>query len=269
MSGNKIFTSLLILLLIFQLTGCKVSGDPEPQIDCSQSGLKVELLELANVSGCDKEDGSITVQGSGGEGQLTFNINGGSFQGDPSFDNLKAATYSIIVQDENGCTASSFFTVKTDGASVAISEVQVAEAGCGSAEGNLSIIATGNGEVMYKLGNGAFQASPDFTGLTSGNYEVTVKDETGCTTSQQAYVNSGISYDDEVKAIITANCFGSGCHDGGTGSSTNWTNFQNVQNHAAQIKSRTQSGSMPPNGSLSQDEKDKIACWVNDGALDN
>ena len=49
-----------------------------------------------------------------------------------------------------------------------------------------------------------------------------------------------------------------------------FTVFSNIQSSASQIKSLTQSGAMPKNGSkLSQTQLDAIACWVDDGALNN
>ena len=64
------------------------------------------------------------------------------------------------------------------------------------------------------------------------------------------------------------NCAVSGCHNG-----TQFPDFRslsNIQQNKDQIRQRTQTGNMPPNGrSLTQQQIDLIACWIDDGALDN
>jgi hypothetical protein len=64
-------------------------------------------------------------------------------------------------------------------------------------------------------------------------------------------------------------CAISGCHDGSVSSLPNFSNLSVIQANASMIKSRTQSGNMPKTGSLTQNQIDLIACWVDDGALDN
>src|SRR5690606_41426442 len=49
---------------------------------------------------------------------------------------------------------------------------------------------------QYKLGSGTFGSEATFSGLSAGNYVVTVKDETGCFININASVasNTGITY---------------------------------------------------------------------------
>jgi len=99
-------------------------------------------------------------------------------------------------------------------------------------------------------------------------HAVEVRDGDGCSSTRTVNVLSGISYAASVQGIITSNCAISGCHVAGTGR-TNFTDFDVIVARAADIKSRTQSGNMPLGGTLTQDEKDRIACWVDDGAPNN
>ena len=79
----------------------------------------------------------------------------------------------------------------------------------------------------------------------------------------------GVSFSDTVEPIINTNCAIPGCHVAGS-SRQNLTLFERVQGLAPEIKSRTQSGAMPPDGRvLSQRDIDLIACWVDSGAQDN
>ena len=75
-----------------------------------------------------------------------------------------------------------------------------------------------------------------------------------------------ISFATNVKPIIDANCIG--CHGVG-GNSPNLTSYALVSASASSVKGAVVSGRMPQGGSLTQEEIDAIACWVDSGALDN
>lgn len=81
---------------------------------------------------------------------------------------------------------------------------------------------------------------------------------------------SDVSLANEIMPLLLAQCTFSGCHNGDNGSSRDWTQKENILEKASGIKTRTQNGSMPRSpGSLSQNEIDLIACWVDNGAKDN
>ena len=81
-----------------------------------------------------------------------------------------------------------------------------------------------------------------------------------------------ISYVSDIVPILNAKCNFNTCH-GNNGPQINFAIYENVELMATEIKSRTQSGSMPkapkPGGDLSEDQKAIIACWVDEGALNN
>ncbi len=80
----------------------------------------------------------------------------------------------------------------------------------------------------------------------------------------------GVSFQNDIKPILEVNCLVNNptCH-GMNSALPNWSVFSEVQSHAQIIKTKTQDGSMPKNGSLSQTQIDLIACWVDSGAKDN
>ena len=97
-----------------------------------------------------------------------------------------------------------------------------------------------------------------------------VTDDNGCQNSVTVSVDNGTSYNDDIVPIINTNCAVSGCHDGNS-SPPDWTDLALVQENAENIKTRTMDGSMPPAGrqDLQPTEIQAIACWVDDGALNN
>lgn len=83
------------------------------------------------------------------------------------------------------------------------------------------------------------------------------------------------SFSEDIRPIIENKCAISGCHNGDLGQEFNWTNFQNFQPRAegGLVKFRVTHRIMPPDdspgGPLSQEQINAIACWTDEGALDN
>jgi len=80
--------------------------------------------------------------------------------------------------------------------------------------------------------------------------------------------NTGISWANQIKPIVDVSCAKSGCHVNGTGR-IDLTKFDVVKANAAQIKTRVVNKSMPFDGTLTADQIELIACWVDDGAFNN
>ncbi len=60
---------------------------------------------------------------------------------------------------------------------------------CTAADGQVTVVAGGGvAPYQYAFNNGAFQANPTFTGLSAGQYPVSVKDSRGCTSEAQVTV---------------------------------------------------------------------------------
>ena len=144
-------------------------------------------VSITNVATVDPtcnggSDGTITITASGGTGALQYSIdNGGTFQGGNAFTALGAATYNIVVQDANGCQATTTATL-TDPAAVTWSAVSTDE-NCGAGDGTLTLTGAGGdgGPYTYSIDNGGtFQASGSFTGLAAGALNVVVQDGSGC-----------------------------------------------------------------------------------------
>ena len=75
-----------------------------------------------------------------------------------------------------------------------------------------------------------------------------------------------VSYTNDINPLFTQKC--SPCHIGG-GQFPDLTTYESVSQNADAIKAQTQSGNMPKEGMLTQDQIDLIACWVDNGAFDN
>lgn len=63
--------------------------------------------------------------------------------------------------------------------------------GCNAADGQVTIVAGGGvAPYQYAFNNGAYQENPTFTGLSAGQYPISVKDSRGCTSDAQVTINA-------------------------------------------------------------------------------
>ena len=164
----------------------------------------------------------------------------------------------IIPPPDSECNSNNFYVKIT----------KVTGADCGISTGQIVAFADGGeGNIQYQLGDGPFQDSGLFNSVKPGVYVIHAKDENNCTASVPVTVESGISFQASIKPIIERSCAIPNCHDG-SGAIT-YLVFENIKANPGDIKARTQAGNMPKDGPLPQDEIEKIACWVDDGALNN
>jgi len=81
----------------------------------------------------------------------------------------------------------------------------------------------------------------------------------------------GTSFSQTISPLISTNCAITGCHVNGQQAPT-LENYAQISANAGRIKAKTSNGTMPPptsGQSLTQQEIDDIACWVDAGAPDN
>jgi hypothetical protein len=144
--------------------------------------------------------------------------------------------------------------------------VEASNSACGVAQGSIQVIPGSGSEIVrYKLNDEPFKNAGSFGSLRPGEYLITVENADGCSQSQKVVLRSGISFKASVQPIIAKSCAIPNCHDGsGNIDYRIFTNF-----NPADMKARTQSRNMPKEGSLTDAEIEAIACWVDDGALNN
>ncbi len=78
------------------------------------------------------------------------------------------------------------------------------------------------------------------------------------------------SFASDVSPLIASRCAITGCHaSGSTNGPGALTNYVEINAAKSRIRAAVVSGSMPKNGSLSDDEKNRIVCWIDAGAQNN
>ena len=153
---------------------------------CLQAApLVLELTDQTNVLCNGGNDGSITVQGSGGVGNYTYNINGGIPQASNIFTGLPAGTHLVTVDD--GSNTISMDVILTEPPLLIASLNSQSDISChGMTDGWVIVDGVGGtnaGGYTYSIDNGAFSSTNSFFNLNSGSHEVKVRDDNACEAS--------------------------------------------------------------------------------------
>lgn len=128
--------------------------------------------------------GSITgLTASGGIAPLTITWNG-NVSPTMNISNLAAGSYTVLVTDNAGCTATSgpYTITSSGGPTVNTTAMVITNANCLGNNGSITgITATGTG-LTYSWNSNTF-TTLDISGLAAGTYNLTVTDNNSCTAS--------------------------------------------------------------------------------------
>lgn len=130
---------------------------------------------------CGLANGSLSVTISGGTPGYSYLWSTGGTN--TSISNVIAGTYTVTVTDSRGCTAVFSSVVSGTAAPVIDSSVVVNVACNNGATGSITLFVSGGTiPLSFLWSNGA--VSQNLSGLTNGNYSVTITDAGGCSVSR-------------------------------------------------------------------------------------
>jgi hypothetical protein len=204
------------IVTITDANGCTATGT----YIVSQPAILSTHVSGSGVSCYGGNNGTIAVTGvTGGTSSYTYSIAGpvvnttGATTG--AFTGLIAGVYTITTTDSKGCTNSVSYTVTQPTTPLAGSLSGTTNNIChGGTSGSISITAAGGtaGYAFTIAGptvNTTGAATGTFTGLSVGNYTITITDANGCTKVVTAAVTEpgGTNADLSLGADYTANFF--------------------------------------------------------------
>jgi hypothetical protein len=142
----------------------------------------LKLTPVAHNISCNgANNGSVTTTVTGGTSPYTYSWNTSPIQTNANATGLSAGSYTLTVNDKNGCTATTSVIIKEPPILTA-SIVSVVKVYCyGDSNGSITAGATGGtGAYTYSWSTLPVQTSATATGLTGGTYTVTITDANGC-----------------------------------------------------------------------------------------
>ncbi len=174
--------------------------------------LAITATQTSTNATCGNNNGSASVTPSGGNPGYTYSWapSGGTAS---TATGLSAGTYTCTITDASGCTLSSTVTVlNTGGPTATMSATTNVTCNAGN-NGSATVTASGIGPFTYSWsplgGTGATG-----TGLTAGNYVVTVTDNNGCTNTATVTITQPTA----IAGVMTStNVL---CNGGATGSAS-------------------------------------------------
>ncbi len=158
--------------------------------------------------------GSITVNGYGGTGTISYSIDDGEnyYENDGFFDNLYAGTYKIKIKDEKNCVDIGWEETILEPDLLVLDSVAHDDIICnGQGNGSITIYAHGGKPQLYYSVNGGVNFSPSlqFMSLSPAHYEIVVRDAHFCTVSSSLDITQPPAlFLDSVSHTDVTTCFG-------------------------------------------------------------
>ena len=157
-------------------------------------------------SSCSSPNGSASVTASGGSAPYLY-LWQQTGETTTTIQNLNSGVYFVTVTDANECVKTdSVFVDNSSGMTASVQSQQ--NVSCfGGANGSANLSATGGVSPYTYQWSPSGGSSSSATGLTAGNYFITIHDATGCTSVQQVTITEPSALNASV-ANTAANCFG-------------------------------------------------------------
>lgn len=151
-------------------------------------------IATTNMS-CGQNNGSISVNATGGNSPFSYSKNNGNFQlGNSSFTGLSNGTYTVRVKDANECSISTTATVSAVVNSLLTVEASLHIPNCSATCNGTAIMSSsgGNAPYTYLISPSATQVSAGhFSGLCpNSTYSVTSTDASGCSKTKTITLTS-------------------------------------------------------------------------------
>jgi ELWxxDGT repeat protein len=162
--------------------------------------LEINTSDLINIDCNGNSNGQISTEVSGGTQAYFFAWSEGSDT--ETITNLGVGEYSLSVTDANGCTTTESFTI-TEPAILEVTNSEITDVDCnGEATGQISTeISGGTEDYTFDWSEGGSDTGT-ITGLSAGEYSLSVTDANGCTTTENFMLTEPSAIQSEI--ITTA-----------------------------------------------------------------
>lgn len=189
--------------------------------------VELLILNTTPVSMPGSEDGTVTFEIQGGSPSFDYNFSGpenGSgtlpIAGSETLGDLLPGTYTLEINDNNGCSQTINFIIGNAGCDLTIDSVQVVNESClGASDGQIQVFTSlGTDPLSYNwngspgFGNGI---GTQINGLTAGEYQISITDANSCvdTITVSLETENNLSAPDSTTVTACTQADGSGLFD--------------------------------------------------------
>ncbi|PCH93440.1 MAG: hypothetical protein COB85_07090 [Bacteroidetes bacterium] len=200
------FSAGTYLVTVTDANGCDVFNEVlivEPQLLTAS----VALSGIISCKGAD--DGQATVSTTGGTPAYTYLWNDVSAQTTSTADGLTPGNYIVTITDLYGCiTTSSIGITEPDLLTAAIGDSS--NVSCfGGSNGSATVTVVGGTAAYTFLWNDiSAQSNATASGLSVGNYVVTITDANGCDTLTNVYISEPSLLTHTITSVVDVRCNG-------------------------------------------------------------
>ena len=171
------------------------------------TALTASITATTNVSCNGLNNGNATVTAAGGTGTFTYSWSpaGGTLA---TATGLSAGDYTVTVTDANSCTQTASTTI-TEPTVLTASITATTNVSCNGGSNGAITVTAGGGTAPYSYSwSPAGGTLATATGLTAGNYTVTVTDANNCTQATSTAVTEPTVLTASVTATTDVSCNG-------------------------------------------------------------
>ncbi len=243
-SGSYSFT-------VSDVNNCQTTGNANVQsnICCT---LQTSATSVNTTCGLNNGSVSATVS-TPGTTPYTYSLNGGVGQASGNFNSLPSGNYTVITNDNAGCSDTTFVSVGASSNTLNVALVPTDVSCFGFSNGTVTATVSGGTPAYVYLWNTG-DVTLAIQNLTAGNYSLTLTDNDNCTTSATAVIN-------EPQPLIlnigndTTICNGNPVllDAGGGFSSYYWSNGSTMQTISVQVQGNYQITITDNNGCTATD----------------
>jgi gliding motility-associated-like protein len=196
-------------LTVTDQNNCSTSAGPFTVNTTSAVNINNTNVVVTDAT-CGNNNGSITgITVSGGDGNYSYQWNGSPAAG-ADLTNVSSGSYTLVVTDGNGCSASSGpYTINSAGnVSINITNMIITHTTCGHSNGAINGITLSGGLAPYNIEWNGIPSNPDINNLPAGNYTIQVTDANGCVNSAGPFTINPSSGLNLSTSQTNVSCFG-------------------------------------------------------------
>jgi len=212
---------------VSDINNCQSTGNANVQsnICCT---LQTSATSANTTCGLNNGSVSVTVS-TPGTTPYTYSLNGGVGQASGNFNSLASGNYTVITNDNSGCSDTTFVSVGASSNTLNVTITSTDVSCFGYSDGTATAtVSGGTPAYLYQWSTG--DATVTIQNLIAGSYNLTVTDNDNCTASATAIINEPQSLFLNIGNDTTV-CNGNPVllDAGGGFSSYNWSNGSTVQ----------------------------------------